>query len=145
MIRALLRLAVIVVLLVAALAFFMGYRLDGPDDGTVELERPVGTTGRMPEVDTTRARETGAAIGEKVAAGANSAQRALADGTLTTKIKSKMALDDTIEAARIDVDTTGGAVTLSGVVASEAQRQRALQLARETKGVTSVTDRLVVR
>jgi hypothetical protein len=139
-------LVILVVLLAAAAAFLLGYRLSGPDgDGTVGVEGPVGTTGARPEVDTSKARETGAEIGEAVAAGANKAQRALADGSLTAKIKSKMTLDDTIEASRIDVDTVAGVVTLSGVVRSEAERQRALQLARETHGVRSVTDRLVIR
>jgi hypothetical protein len=141
MFRALLRLVVILVLLAAVAAFFFGYRIG--DDGTVE--RPVGTTGTAPAVDTDKARETGAAIGEKVAVGADRAQRALADGSLTAKIKSKMALDDTIRAADINVDTVGGAVTLSGHVRSEAERARAVQLARETAGVTSVSDRLAIR
>jgi osmotically-inducible protein OsmY len=35
-------------------------------------------------------------------------------------------------------------VTLRGSVASGRERQRALQLARETEGVTSVVDRLEV-
>jgi osmotically-inducible protein OsmY len=43
------------------------------------------------------------------------------------------------------VDTVGATVTLSGVVATEAQRQRALQLARETDGVKQVVDQLQVR
>jgi osmotically-inducible protein OsmY len=36
-------------------------------------------------------------------------------------------------------------VTLSGTVSSEAERARAVQLARETEGVKSVTERLVIR
>lgn len=60
-------------------------------------------------------------------------------------IKAKMALDDAIEAARIDVDTAGGVVTLTGSVRSQAERERALRLARETDGVTSVVDRLTVQ
>jgi osmotically-inducible protein OsmY len=144
MIRALLRLIVIVVILVAAAAFFLGYRITTSDAG-LEIERPVGTSGTVPEVDTAKARETGAAIGERVASGANRAQRALADGALTAKIKSKMALDDTLEAARIDVDTVNGVVTLTGTVRRAAERERALQLARETDGVVSVTDRLAIR
>lgn len=43
-----------------------------------------------------------------------------------------MALDDAIEAARIDVDTTDGVLTLTGAVRSHAERERALRLARET-------------
>jgi hyperosmotically inducible protein len=56
-----------------------------------------------------------------------------------------MTLDDTVKAARIDVDTTDGVVTLTGTVSSQAERTRALQLARETEGVKTVHDRLVVR
>ena len=144
MVRALLRTILIVIIVVGVAAFFMGYRwADG--DGDQIVDRPVGTTGaRDTSVDTSRARETGAKIGEKVAVGVNEAERAAANGTTTAKIKSKMALDDSVDAARIDVDTNGTVVTLSGRVSSQAERERALRLARETEGVTSVVDRLVV-
>jgi osmotically-inducible protein OsmY len=69
----------------------------------------------------------------------------MSDGALTAKIKSKMALDDTIEARNIDVDTMNGVVTLSGFVRDAQGRDRALQLARETDGVMSVVDRLTIR
>mgnify|MGYP006170876955 CR=1 FL=1 len=141
MLRLLARLFVVFVILVAIGAFFLGYRWSGVE---VDAERPVATAGREPAVSTERARETGAEIGEKVAVGADRAQRAVASASLTSKIKAKMALDDTIEAFEIDVDTDGGAVTLSGTVDTEAQRARALQLARETDGVTTVVDRLRV-
>jgi osmotically-inducible protein OsmY len=36
-------------------------------------------------------------------------------------------------------------VTLRGTVESAAQRERAIRLARETDGVTSVIDRLTIR
>jgi hyperosmotically inducible periplasmic protein len=144
MVRALLRTILIVILVVGVVAFFLGYRwADG--DGDQIVDRPVGTTGaRDTSVDTSRARETGAKIGEKVAVGVNEAERVAANGAMTAKIKSKMALDDAVDAARIDVDTNGTVVTLSGRVSSEAERERALRLARETEGVTSVVDRLVV-
>ncbi len=144
MFRALLRLVLIVVVISAAAAFFMGYRIGNHGNG-VTLERPVGTTGTTPAIDTTRARETGAAIGEKVAVGANRAEHVLEDGALTAKIKSKMALDDSVKALDINVDTSGGVVTLRGTVHSQAERTRALQLARETDGVRTVNDRLVVQ
>jgi osmotically-inducible protein OsmY len=140
MIRLLLKFLVIVVLITAAAAFFIGYRFGGDDD-----EAPVGATRTDPAVNTDKAREAGAEIGAAVATGAAQAGRALNDGGLTAKIKSKMALDDSIRATSIDVDTVGGAVTLSGTVRSEAERKKAIQLARETAGVTSVSDRLVVR
>ncbi len=143
MVRALLRLTILVIVVLAALAFFMGYRLG--DDGISRPYDAVLTTGAKPNVDTTRARETGAAVGEKLATGANQAERALENGALTAKIKSKMALDDTVRALDIDVDTANGVVTLSGTVHSQAERTRAVQLARETSGVTSVNDRLTIR
>jgi hyperosmotically inducible protein len=69
----------------------------------------------------------------------------MSDSALTAKIKSKMALDDGVEARAIDVDTSGSIVTLTGVVASAYERDRALGLARETAGVTRVVDRLRIR
>jgi hyperosmotically inducible periplasmic protein len=138
MLRALLRLVLILVVVVGLAAFFFGYRWGDRDTG----ERPVGTSGVSSDVNTDRARETGAEIGEKVAEGANKAERAMSDASLTTKIKAKMTLDDTLEARNIDVDTNGTTVTLSGSVRSEAERDRALQLARETEGVATVVDRL---
>ena len=143
MLRGLLRLILIVVVVVAVGAFFLGYRWGGGRPVAVE-DRPVGTTGVVRDVDTIKARETGAKIGETVAIGANKAERLLSAAGLTAKIKSKMALDDSIDAANIDVDTDGSVVTLTGVVDSEAQKERSLRLARETEGVTSVVDRLRV-
>jgi hyperosmotically inducible periplasmic protein len=142
MVRGLIRLILVVVIVAAAGAFFLGYRW-GDRDAPHEVDRPAATTGSG-DIDTSRARETGAAIGEKVAEGANKAQRASASAALTAKIKSKMALDDHVDATAIDVDTNGSVVTLTGRVSSDTERSRALQLARETDGVTSVVDRLSV-
>jgi hyperosmotically inducible periplasmic protein len=140
MIRGFLKLALVVILLAAAAAFFLGYRLG--DNG---VETPASARQTVPTVDTEKARQTGAAVGEAVATGAAQAQQALNEGALTAKIKSKMALDDTTKALSINVDTNGSVVTLSGNVRSEAERAKALQLARETVGVTAVNDRLVIR
>ena len=67
------------------------------------------------------------------------------DARLTAKIKSKMALDDHVKARAINVDTSNGVATLSGVVASADERKRALQLARDTEGISRVIDELEVR
>jgi hypothetical protein len=143
MVRALLRLILVIVVVVGVGAFLIGYRWGDPDPDTAE--RPVATTGEAPPADTAKARETGARIGETVAVGANKAERALEGASLTAKIKAKMTLDDTVQAARIDIDTEGDVVTLSGTVRSDAERARALQLARETEGVRQVVDHLRVR
>lgn len=140
MIRALLKLVLVVVLLAAGAAFFLGYRL--ADNG---VETPMSAEPAASRIDTQKARETGAKVGEAVATGAAQAQQVLNEGSLTAKIKSKMALDDTVKALKIDVDTNGSEVTLSGTVNSAAERDKAVQLARETSGVSAVKDRLVIR
>jgi hypothetical protein len=90
MIRGFLRLILIVVLLVALGAFFLGYRWANDDSA---VDRPVGTSGVFDERDRARAREAGAEIGERVASGANEAQRTAAAASMTAKIKAKMALE----------------------------------------------------
>ena len=140
MFRALFKLLLLLVIVAAAAAFFLGYRLGGDP-----VETPVSAREESPGIDTAKARQTGAAIGERVATGAAAAEQALSDGSLTAKIKSKMALDDSVKALSIDIDTKDTVVTLSGSVSSEAERAKAVQLARETSGVTTVNDRLVVK
>ena len=141
MVRAFLRLVIILIVVVAAAAFLLGW-WGSSKTGTAEpTTGAVGTTG----VNAERAREVGAKVGEKTAEVANEARRTLTDGQITAKIKAKMALDDTVKALAVDVDTTGPIVTVSGTVDSEVQRQRVVQLARETDGVKQVIDRLRVR
>lgn len=69
---------------------------------------------------------------------------AASDPGVTTAVKSKLAADDTVKAYQIDVDTKDGVVTLTGTVPTAAARDRALELARGTDGVTRVEDRLTV-
>jgi hyperosmotically inducible protein len=95
------------------------------------------------------ARETSAEVKERASAGVhaakNRAEEAVTAAALTSKIKAKMALDDVVKASDIDVDTEGGAVTLTGDVGSADERQRAVRIATETAGVTKVVNHLNVR
>ncbi len=144
MLRALIRLVLLVVVVVAIVAaagaFFLGYRIGG-HRGTEP--GAAATSGRAAD-NVAVARERGAEIGAKVATAADAVGDALSDGAITAKIKSKMALDDTIKSRDIRVSTSNAVVTLSGKVGSAAERDRALQLARETDGVKSVTDQLQI-
>ena len=54
-------------------------------------------------------------------------------------------VDDDIKARDVDVDTRNGQVTLGGLVSSEAERRRAVAIARNTAGVKEVVDRLRVQ
>ena len=139
MFRTLLRLVLLLIVVVGAAAFFLGWWGGGrvrPTDHPA-----VGTAGH---VDTSRAQQVGAEVGAKTADAANHAAEILSDGALTAKIKSKMALDDSVRARTVDVSTTDHIVTVSGTVRSEAEHDRAVQLARETNGVTRVIDHLTV-
>jgi osmotically-inducible protein OsmY len=136
MIRMLVKFVLVVVVVVGLAAFFLGWWTGG-----VRQRAEPSTAERGGGVDN-RAREIGGDIGEATARAAGQARDAAADGSITAKIKSKMALDEQVRARDIDVDTSNGLVTLSGVVRSAAERDRALRLARETEGVTEVQDRL---
>lgn len=140
MIRMLLRLVVLVVVLGAIALFALGYRWNDPPAARPEPVEVGGST-----IDADKARRTGAEIASKVAEGASRAGKAFEETKLTAKIKSKMALDDTIDASDVNIDTVGTVVTLRGSVANRKTHQRVLQLARETAGVTSVVDKLSVR
>jgi hypothetical protein len=139
MIRSFLKIVLVVIVLVGVAAFLVGR---WSTSAKVVPESPVGTSG---PVDTSKARDVGAKIGEATAKAANQAEDAIAHGAITVKIKSKMVLDDLVKARNIHVETNGTVVTLTGVVDSEAERKRAVELAKETEGVTSVIDHLQLR
>jgi hyperosmotically inducible protein len=66
------------------------------------------------------------------------------DAGITLSVKSRLLSDDLVKGLGIDVDTRGGVVYLTGSVATEAEKERAVQLARETEGVTDVQANLTV-
>jgi len=68
------------------------------------------------------------------------------DPLVTAKVKTKIIKDDLLDKSDINVDTdSDGLVTLRGTVASDAAKNRALELARTTEGVHKVVDRLSVK
>ena len=67
------------------------------------------------------------------------------DQGVEAKVKSKLAADNDVKAAEITVTAKEHVVTLRGNVDSETAKEKALQLARETTGVTSVIDEIAVR
>jgi hyperosmotically inducible periplasmic protein len=135
-IRAVFTLGIVAVIGVLAYNYWSGYGL---------TLRP----SRANSVDVEAAGAQGKAIIDKTATtvgkAATKVEQAVDEGSLTLKIKSKMALDDTVKANTINVDTTGSVVTLTGTVESKQERERAVRLARETTGVTNVVDKLQVK
>ena len=75
---------------------------------------------------------------------AGSAGEVIDDSIITTKVKSSFVADSTVSALDISVETSQGVVNLTGIVDSEQQRQRAIQIAQETNGVRQVDARNLV-
>jgi hyperosmotically inducible periplasmic protein len=67
------------------------------------------------------------------------------DSALTSAVKAKLLADTTVSGLKIDVDTENQIVSLTGEVRTEAEKEQALKLARETEGVKSVNDRLTIK
>ena len=136
---------VLIALVVVAAAFFLFGYWSGGSLGSFRTAPAPAATGTSGSIDTRAARERGAEIGEKAAQAANTVGKTLDEGALTAKITAKMVLDDMVKARTINVTTNGTTVTLAGTVHSSQERQRAVQLARETDGVTQVIDHLTIR
>ena len=67
------------------------------------------------------------------------------DATITTRVKTAFINDPVVGAAKIDVDTFKGVVTLSGQVKNKDEEQKAIALARTIRGVTDVKSSLSVQ
>jgi hyperosmotically inducible protein len=72
------------------------------------------------------------------------AKPAAPDDAVTADVSAKYQRDDTLRHTDIGVTTTNGVVTLDGKVQSEDERQRAIDIARRSKGVKQVDDKLQV-
>lgn len=69
---------------------------------------------------------------------AKSAGEVVDDAWITTKVKASFVEDPVVRTLAINVDTYKGVVQLSGFANSTAEMQRAAEIARGIKGVTSV-------
>jgi hyperosmotically inducible protein len=66
------------------------------------------------------------------------------DAAVTTAVKSKLLADPAVGGLKIDVDTKDGVVTLTGNLATRAEADQAVKVARATDGVVRVVDNLKV-
>jgi osmotically-inducible protein OsmY len=65
----------------------------------------------------------------------------MADTWITTKVKSTYGYSSNVDGSDITVHTANGVVTLSGKVASGIERELAIELAKNIKGVKSVNSK----
>lgn len=71
-------------------------------------------------------------------------RRTITDSTITATVKSKLMADTETGASNINVDTNSGVVTLTGAVATQAEKTRAEQIASNTEGVARVVNNITV-
>ena len=68
----------------------------------------------------------------------------LTDDRLHDLVMMKLAGDPDVKGGNIEVDVQKGVVTLKGKVEKDKQKERAERLVKKLKGVTGVTNQLVV-
>jgi len=67
------------------------------------------------------------------------------DATVATRVKARFAEDTQVSAMRIQVEALKGLVQLAGFATSQAEKDRAGQLARSTPDVKEVRNNIIVR
>ncbi len=80
-----------------------------------------------------------------VQSGQSSVGQYVDDTTITTRVKARFAEDPGVSAMRIQVETLNGTVQLSGFAASQAEKDKAAQVARSVSDVKGVRNNIVVR
>lgn len=66
-------------------------------------------------------------------------EEAASDTWITSKVKASFLADEHIKGTAIEVETNKGVVSLTGTVATEAQRDLAIKEAKAIKGVKAVS------
>jgi len=90
-------------------------------------------------------KQTGRVIRRKAGQAARKIEDATEDERTTAAIKARLALDPSLSALEISVDTTDGRVTLAGKVNTPEDVARAMQIALEQENVSEVISTLQVR
>lgn len=90
-------------------------------------------------------KEATAEMRADTAQAANTAGDAVKDAAITAAVNAKLAADPALSSLRINVDTAGGRVALSGDAPDVVARDRATVLARSVDGVVDVNNRLTIQ
>jgi hyperosmotically inducible periplasmic protein len=68
----------------------------------------------------------------------NDSNQPVTDTWITTKVKADLLATENVSGLDIKVETVDGVVTLSGAVANKSQKDKAVAVAKQIKGVKSV-------
>ena len=71
--------------------------------------------------------------------------RYIDDSSTTAAVKAKLAGERAATLTRVDVETTRGVVTLTGIVPDEQTKDKASQLAASVNGVVGVNNNLQIQ
>ncbi|ASF14988.1 MULTISPECIES: BON domain-containing protein [Shewanella] len=71
--------------------------------------------------------------------------KTLTDSKVATVVKTRLLFSTDVSGTQINVDVADGVVTLQGEVASDAERQLALTIAKNTDDVKKVVDKIKVK
>lgn len=108
------------------------------DSGIAKTEQAAKDAGNTMKEASKDAQATGSqastTLGEKID-----------DLTITATVSTGLAKDPDLSAIKINVDTKDGVVTLNGPAPSAAAKDKATEIAKQVKGVTSVNNQLMVK
>jgi osmotically-inducible protein OsmY len=122
------------------------------------MEIAKGTEGVTKVVDTLRigksdstmdkaadkTKSTANTAADKTKEGVSKTGEVITDTWITTKVKSQFVGVDLLKDSDINVDTANHVVTLKGRVLTAAGRDKAVDIAKKTDGVTKVNDQLTI-
>lgn len=114
-------------------------------DLAVQLaENTSGVTHVKDRLTVQKGTDSGNSMGETIDQAVENTGKAVTDGWITTKVKSRLLFDKITDGLDIDVSTSNGVVTLKGVVASEMEKKHTLELVKNTVNVKNVKDQLTI-
>ncbi len=95
-----------------------------------------GVSGLNNQITVTNKHDTTAST--KVKAAGKETSETVSDAWITTKVKSTLLFSSNVEGTAINVDTNNGVVSLSGTIHTSAERDLAIELAQNVRGVKKV-------
>ena len=103
------------------------------------------TMGKKVDSAVAKTERAGADAKTKTESASASVAGAMDDASITAAVSTGLAKDPDLSAIKIDVDTKGGQVTLSGPAPNAAAKARAEEIAKSVKGVSAVDNKLQVK
>lgn len=83
--------------------------------------------------------------GCSVVQGSKTPSNYASDVELTSKVKADLLENGKVDGLDVNVDANDGKITLSGWASTQAEKDRAGQVARQTEGVTSVENNIQIK